>query len=184
MKGFLKIISLAVVGSIVAVTSLVVGYQLGRTTQALDIRPWRSIESDRSQGFGDRTTLAVPEDAPALYAANCASCHNTAGQGSRIAPALNNPELRTRLSDNEIKATIENGRPGTAMPAWKGRLTESEINTLTSLIRNLGELDPEQLSDLEAQIPFRRGAEDCQGGHTMMMGGCGSGMGGHMWGSP
>lgn len=133
----------------------------------------------------------VPPEAIPLFANNCTACHGPAGEGSTIAPALNSAELRARLDDEAIAATITNGRPGTAMPAWGDQLTGEQINVLVALIRNWDSLDDEQLAQIAEQ------ADDCgsmmgswmemhpgmgEGGHGPMMGaGCGSGTGGPWW---
>lgn len=124
----------------------------------------------------------VPSEAISLFAQNCSACHGPAGEGTNIAPPLNSEELRNRLDDEAIFATISNGRPGTAMPLWGGKLTESEIVSLVALIRNWDQLNEEQLAAIAEQ------AEDCSPGMGMhpgigpMMGrGCGQGMGGPMW---
>lgn len=70
-----------------------------------------------------------------LYAAKCAVCHGTNRLGvSGLAPALT-PESLTALSDTEVRDTISSGRPGTAMPAFKGSLSPEEIDALLQLIK-------------------------------------------------
>jgi cytochrome c55X len=46
------------------------------------------------------------------------------------------PESLTVLSDTEIKDTIANGRPGTAMPPWKVTLSSEEIDALVRFVKN------------------------------------------------
>jgi cytochrome c553 len=125
---------------------------------------------------------SVPPEALSLFAQNCSACHGRTGEGTNIAPPLNSEELRNRLDNEAIFATISNGRPGTAMPVWGGKLTESEIATLVALIRNWDQLNEEQLAAIAEQ------AEDCNSGMGMhpgmgpMMGrSCGQGMGSPMW---
>ncbi len=81
-----------------------------------------------------------------LYEKHCASCHGPQGRGNGPAgrdlvplPAdLTSPRRQAKL--NAVLANmIEHGRPGTAMTAWKGRLTEEEIRHLVTYIRVLGE---------------------------------------------
>ena len=143
--------------------------------------------------FGARKGTAIPgisEETLTLFSNNCSSCHGAIGQGSAIAPALNSVVLRSRLDDDALVIAIAKGRPGTAMPAWNGRLSDQQITSLVALIRNWGALDAAQLTQMEAQAP----ANDCGGmgmrggmgmgrGHGPMGGsGCGSGMGGSWWG--
>ncbi len=75
-------------------------------------------------------------DASALYETNCVACHGVNRQGMpNLGPALT-PKGLTTLSDTEIKATILNGRPNTAMPPWKDILNSEEIDALLQLIKH------------------------------------------------
>jgi len=71
-----------------------------------------------------------------IYAENCAICHGENGEG-RIGATLakNWPSIRPDLA---TKATIANGVPGTAMPAWSqengGPLTTTEIDAVVAYI--------------------------------------------------
>jgi len=71
-----------------------------------------------------------------LYAENCAVCHGPNGEG-RIGATLAQdwPSIRPEL---RVKATIENGVPGSPMPAWSqkngGPLSDEEIEALTFYI--------------------------------------------------
>ncbi len=61
-----------------------------------------------------------PGDAGAgryLFAGNCAECHGKDGEGLK-APALNNQEFLSAVSNGYIMATISIGREGTKMPSW------------------------------------------------------------------
>jgi mono/diheme cytochrome c family protein len=51
------------------------------------------------------------------FEANCAECHGKDGKGPR-APALNNQEFLSAVSNGYIMATISVGREGTKMPSW------------------------------------------------------------------
>lgn len=75
----------------------------------------------------------------ALYAANCAVCHGSGGQGDR---ALGAPRLNDRIwlyggSREALTATVTNARSG-VMPAWSGRLDAMTIKMLTAYIYSLG----------------------------------------------
>jgi mono/diheme cytochrome c family protein len=92
-------------------------------------------------GLG-RTALAQTPD-PAqielggrLFAENCAVCHGSDGQG-RVGAVLSKdwPSLRPDLL---VKSTIENGIPGSPMPAWSqamgGPLSQDEIDAIVAYI--------------------------------------------------
>lgn len=77
-----------------------------------------------------------PNRGAVLFDQNCAVCHGSDGEG-RVGAVLAKdwPAIRPDLS---IKNTIQNGVPGSVMPAWGqsrgGPLTETEINDLTAYI--------------------------------------------------
>lgn len=61
-----------------------------------------------------------------LYARNCASCHGPKGEGG-IGPALNQKDQLDSLGLENIRKSVEEGKAGTSMPAWKGILSEEQI---------------------------------------------------------
>jgi cytochrome c oxidase cbb3-type subunit 3 len=71
-----------------------------------------------------------------LFSENCAVCHGPDGQG-RVGAVLSKdwPSLRPDLL---VKSTIENGIPGSPMPAWiqakGGPLTQDEIDAIVAYI--------------------------------------------------
>lgn len=71
-----------------------------------------------------------------LYTLACSHCHGQEGQGSRMAPALNVQSFLAQTNDQAIKTIIAQGVPDTRMPAWGGRLTEPELNSLVSFLRS------------------------------------------------
>jgi len=88
----------------------------------------------------DAGVIAAGQD---LFGQVCATCHNTNGQGKRIAPALNVQSFLKTKNDQAIKAIISQGVPNTRMPTWAGRLSEAEINNLVSFIRSWEATAPE-----------------------------------------
>jgi mono/diheme cytochrome c family protein len=103
------------------------------------------------------TSLPSVESAPSLAALNrgaklfqehCAQCHGPEAQGHPdwqtpgvvAAPPLNGTGNDWKRSRAEIVAVIANGaqRNGvTVMPAWKGRLTEAEMNDVIAWFQAL-----------------------------------------------
>jgi cbb3-type cytochrome c oxidase subunit III len=73
-----------------------------------------------------------------VFEANCQTCHGAGGKGDGPAGAGLQPSP-ANFTDSEwkyggdlasIKHTIENGVAGTAMIAWKGTLTDAEIEAV------------------------------------------------------
>ncbi|MBV9610887.1 MAG: cytochrome c, partial [Acidobacteriaceae bacterium] len=52
-----------------------------------------------------------------LYGENCAGCHGIDGRNGPARP-LHDPLYLAVIPREALQKTIENGRPGTAMPAW------------------------------------------------------------------
>jgi mono/diheme cytochrome c family protein len=66
------------------------------------------------------------------YEKQCAKCHGKDAGGRHFGgPAL----ATTQLSLDEVKAVIENGRK--RMPAYKGKLTDDQISTLATEMKDL-----------------------------------------------
>jgi mono/diheme cytochrome c family protein len=77
-----------------------------------------------------------------LYAHNCAVCHGERGQGSTHAPGgpvplrdLGSPQSRAELSRGRMITSVTDGRPGTAMAAFAGRLPPQDIEAVIDYVR-------------------------------------------------
>jgi mono/diheme cytochrome c family protein len=74
----------------------------------------------------------------------CMNCHGETGKGdgpigkSLVPPAANLTQLQNK-SDDMIRKTIQNGRPGTAMPSWKNDLSPQDIQDVLAYIRHLSQ---------------------------------------------
>jgi len=75
---------------------------------------------------------AEPGSVAKVYAEHCASCHGADRLGA-MGPALL-PENLGRLKRAEAVATIKRGREATQMPAFGGKLSDSQIDALAALI--------------------------------------------------
>jgi mono/diheme cytochrome c family protein len=75
-----------------------------------------------------------------LFATNCSSCHGKGAIGGS-APVLNAKEFLKSTSDDQIRALVAGGVPGTEMPAWSlafgGTLTDEQIVEITTYLRSL-----------------------------------------------
>ncbi len=69
------------------------------------------------------------------YAQNCTTCHGVYGEGTDLAPALNDEDTRT-TGANELARLIREGVPGTMMPAWNNKLDDDAIASLVAFLQN------------------------------------------------
>jgi cytochrome c6 len=83
--------------------------------------------------------LALPPmavaDAAADYKAKCAMCHGPDGSKTTMgSKALGSADVQS-MSDADLTAAITNGKG--KMPAYKGKLTDDQIQALVKYIRTL-----------------------------------------------
>ena len=70
------------------------------------------------------------------FSSTCAGCHGLDGKGSERAPSIADRPNVQRLSDSQIFRIIENGIPGTGMPAFHS-LERSQIKAVVTYLRTL-----------------------------------------------
>jgi high-affinity iron transporter len=83
-------------------------------------------------------TSAAADDIATIYANRCAFCHGTTGKGDGPAGVALKPPPRDltdpqywKTADREaLRAVITNGKPGTAMVAFKETLSPDQIDGL------------------------------------------------------
>jgi len=71
----------------------------------------------------------------AIFSATCFGCHGLSGEGTEIAPALNDREKLAKFDDEWYRQTIANGRKAQGMPTWGKVLSPAQINDLVAYIR-------------------------------------------------
>jgi mono/diheme cytochrome c family protein len=96
----------------------------------------------------DGTALAA---AVQTYAANCVACHGSNGQGTTLAPALNDPVIRAERTADQLNKTISLGSPGTVMAGWNQRLSAEEIAQLVTLVQRWDQIPPDAIPEPPAQ---------------------------------
>lgn len=69
-----------------------------------------------------------------LYQENCAVCHGEAGEGG-IGIALQPNEFVQANTNATLVEFVLDGRVGTAMAGWEGRMTEENIANITAFLR-------------------------------------------------
>ena len=79
-------------------------------------------------------------DGDAVFKGRCTGCHGADGKGKAAigTPDFTSAKTLSGLSDSDIVDTITNGRKGTIMPAWKGKLSDEEIAAVAAYLRSLG----------------------------------------------
>ena len=86
-----------------------------------------------------------PVKGKATYERLCSVCHGDQGKGEGPAGLMLKPPAADLTSskvkgapDAELFQTIQNGRPSTAMVAFKGQLSDQQTHDVVAHIRSLG----------------------------------------------
>ena len=89
----------------------------------------------------DRAVAYAPADiryGAQIYAAQCSACHGV--NGTQIGGVdLGGGQLRRAASDQDLRAVLANGIPGTAMPPF--RFDPPEVTAIVAYIRNMRNFD-------------------------------------------
>lgn len=94
------------------------------------IRLW--VAAGLIAGLGMSAAQAAPDGAK-LYARNCAACHGDNGTGG-IGVPLALRSFQTSISDDYLRKTIRQGRPGRVMPGF-AKLDDSEVEAIVGHLR-------------------------------------------------
>jgi mono/diheme cytochrome c family protein len=104
--------------------------------------PQTYVPADRIAALDRR--LHQPEtDGAVLFRQFCSNCHSDGSYGTwdpffkRFAPAVRGPGLRGVADRQYLRTAIEQGRPGTQMPAWgkgAGGLTAEQVTSLVEYL--------------------------------------------------
>lgn len=85
-----------------------------------------------------------PQQGRAIYEKHCQHCHGPRGKGDGEVGQVTNPPAADftsaaskKKSDAVLLATIQNGRPPTAMEGWKGQLSDGEIEDVLAYVKSL-----------------------------------------------
>jgi len=85
----------------------------------------------------DLWPIGDPVNGASLYATNCAACHGAEGEGGGggTFPILQPNEFIQMNTNADLVEFIQDGREGTAMAGFEGRLTEQEIADIVAHLR-------------------------------------------------
>ena len=100
--------------------------------------------------------VAEPAAGALLYQQNCAVCHGANGDGGVGIP-LNLPDFLAVASDDYLRATLREGRPGRVMPAFPS-LDDAQVNAIIEHIRSWSKQPRPQYSDERLSGEAQRGA--------------------------
>lgn len=85
------------------------------------------------------SSSAVAQDAAATYKAKCVMCHGPDGKGSAVGAKMGAHDFTSddvqKQSDAQLTAVITKGKG--KMPAYDGKLKDTEIKDLVAYIRGL-----------------------------------------------
>jgi cytochrome c oxidase cbb3-type subunit 3 len=88
------------------------------------------------QNLPRRDGKPVSTSGKRVFASTCASCHGLDGRGGERAPNIADSAKVQRLSDAQIFHIIENGIPGTGMPAFHS-MESPDIHAAVAYVRTL-----------------------------------------------
>ena len=85
------------------------------------------------------SSSAVAQDGAATFKAKCAVCHGADGKGSAAGVQMGAPDFTSadvqKQTDAQLTETITKGKG--KMPAYDGKLKDTEIKDLVAYIRGL-----------------------------------------------
>jgi cytochrome c oxidase cbb3-type subunit III len=117
----------------------------------------------------DRAAAYAPADiryGAQIYAAQCSACHGVTG-AQIIGVDLGGGALRRASSDQDLRAVLANGIPGTAMPPF--RFDPSELTAIVAYIRNMRTFDARgaAVGDANRGRAWFEGAGGCASCHRV-----------------
>jgi cytochrome c oxidase cbb3-type subunit 3 len=77
------------------------------------------------------------ESGRVMFRMYCAGCHGLKATGGRSGPDLTRGTFAAGETDADLYRVIDNGVPGTEMPAFKDRLDDDDLWRLVSYVRSL-----------------------------------------------
>jgi putative heme-binding domain-containing protein len=117
--------------------ALAIGFVISMTVLSAHAQRRAEPSGPPNPFAGNSQAIAQGEQ---VYNQNCTSCHGPNGGAGEIGPEIIHNlsvPLRGELSDDQILDVIRNGAPGTAMPAWKGKLADDDILKIGAFLHSL-----------------------------------------------
>lgn len=105
---------------------------------------WSNVSIAQAQSpprsVGRRDSQSDSTRGKQTFAANCAVCHGLDGKGGERAPNIVDKPRAQRLPDSQVFRIVQDGVPGTGMPAFHA-LRSSEITAVIAYLRTLQGMD-------------------------------------------
>jgi cytochrome c oxidase cbb3-type subunit 3 len=95
-----------------------------------------ALSQTPKQPPSQKTVKQVSTRGKQTFASTCANCHGLDGRGGERAPNIAENAKVQRLSDAQIAHIVENGVPGTGMPAFHS-LETTDVKAVVTYLRTL-----------------------------------------------
>jgi putative heme-binding domain-containing protein len=103
---------------------------------ALAVWPQNPQQNGPQKNLSRKKVPSVSTRGKQTFASTCAGCHGLDGRGSERAPNIVENSRVQRLSDAQISHIVENGVPGTGMPAFHS-LAHTDVLAVVRYLRFL-----------------------------------------------
>jgi cytochrome c oxidase cbb3-type subunit 3/ubiquinol-cytochrome c reductase cytochrome c subunit len=101
----------------------------------------RTWQKDAPTQLDERPNVGQSIRGATVYARECSSCHGFQGTGGKYV-GIGGPQLLSVATNGFLRNAIIRGRPGTAMPAFEGRLEDAAIEDILALLREWQKIGP------------------------------------------
>jgi len=115
-------------------------YVLDLATQTIrENTPTPQVALGEPQQGGTAPSTAGANSGASLFRQHCASCHGADGKGlaAQSTPDLTNFRARSGIPSQRVIDVVTNGKTGTAMQGFSGRLNAAEIREVSDFVQSL-----------------------------------------------
>jgi cytochrome c oxidase cbb3-type subunit III len=105
-------------------------------TSAFVARSQTSSQSVRDKSAHQKNIQFDSTQGKQAFASTCGGCHGLDGKGGERAPSIADRPSVQQLTDAQISHIIQNGKPGTGMPAFH-TLTDVQVKSIVAYVRTL-----------------------------------------------